>query len=290
MDIFSFTSGLQLLMADWQLDRPTLIQNFFKNPSVGFGFCIDGRFDYQPACFGDSFAVKAGESGFFSFPTPVESFEKTDNKPMSRMLLLLEGEALFKMAKGDENQFYPVLKNLDKKDPVRIGHCLTPLMKGILHQMRNCPYQGVTRRFFMEGKAMELLAHKLEQLNPGNGSRESSVKSSDVERVHHAAQLLVHDLENPPDIMTLSRKSGLNRNKLHYCFRDVFGLSPFEYLRNQRLQTAMLLLQDGEFTVTQAALMVGYTNLSYFAKVFKSTFGIAPGALRKCASVSRPDG
>jgi AraC-like DNA-binding protein len=83
--------------------------------------------------------------------------------------------------------------------------------------------------------------------------------------------------------MSLVRLTGLNRDKLHRCFRAVFGLSPFEYLRKQRLQKAMLLLQDGELNVTEAAAMVGYNNLSYFAKAFKSMFGIAPGELRKAS-------
>jgi AraC-like DNA-binding protein len=97
--------------------------------------------------------------------------------------------------------------------------------------------------------------------------------------VHHAADVLVANLENPPDMTLLARSVGLSRSKLHRCFRQAYGVSPFEYLRNHRLQTAMLLLQGGEVNVTEAALTVGYTNLSYFAKAFKAMFGVAPGGL-----------
>jgi len=273
---------------DWRFDHHTLVHDFLREPSVGFGFCLNGRFDSRPACFEQPFTIKAGETGFYSFPKQIECFEKTNNKRMFRIILMLEGDALSRMAKGDENCFYPVLKTLDKRRPCRIGHRMTPVMKAVLSQILNCPYHGMTRQFFMEGKAMELLAHKLAQLNPG-GPHASSMKSADVERVHYAAQLLVQDLENSPDITTLSRMVGLNRNKLHYCFRQIFGLSPFAYLRNHRLQTAMQLLQGGEVTVTQASLLVGYTNLSYFAKAFKSMFGIAPGLLRKSLPTAPPD-
>jgi hypothetical protein len=53
---------------------------------------------------------------------------------------------------------------------------------------------------------MELLAHKMEQINPGGRSNSAPIKPSDAERVRHAAQLLVNNLENPPDIMTLARR------------------------------------------------------------------------------------
>lgn len=135
---------------------------------------------------------------------------------------------------------------------------------------------------------MTLLSHKLEQLDPVAAYHGAAINSSDTERVHQAARLLISDLENPPNIMTLANSVGLNRDKLHRCFRQVFGLSPFEYLRNQRMQTAMLLLQDGEVNVTQAAIMVGYANMSYFTKSFKSMFGINPGQLRNTSRVAPP--
>jgi AraC-like DNA-binding protein len=41
----------------------------------------------------------------------------------------------------------------------------------------------------------------------------------------------------------------------------------------------MTLLQSGKINVTEAALSVGYANLSYFSKAFKAMFGVLPGEL-----------
>lgn len=200
---------------------------------------------------------------------------------MLRVYLMIHGDGLFKLLKGSEDRFSPVLKSLEVKSHSRFCNVITPVMKVVLYHIIHCPYTGMTRQLFLEGKAMELLAHKLEQLCPGRGRHHCAMKSSDVERIHHAAHLLVRDLNNPPDIMALTSLVGMNRDKLHQCFRKVFGLSPFEFLRDQRMKTAMLLLQDGDLNVTQAAMMVGYTNISHFARAFKSKFGITPGQLRK---------
>lgn len=283
VDIISFTSGIQLMIVDTQFKQPTLFQGIVEQPAVGFGFCLNGTFNYQPAGIKHPFKINAGDSGFFSFPKRIEAFEKANSKQNLRIYLMLDGEHLFKLFQGDENRFYPILKSLEKKTPNRTMHTITPAVKAVLHQLLHCPYHGATRQIFLESKVMELMAHKLEQLCPGNGYYDYPMQSSDIERMHHAAHLLVQDLNNPPDIMTLGHSVGLNRDKLHRCFRKVFGLSPFEFLRNHRLQTAMLLLQDGEVNVTQAALMVGYSNISHFAKVFKLKFGITPRELRKTA-------
>jgi AraC-like DNA-binding protein len=66
------------------------------------------------------------------------------------------------------------------------------------------------------------------------------------------------------------------RSKLFRCFRMVYGMTPFEYLRNRRLETAMDLLMDGRMNVAQAAYAVGFSCPSYFTKAFKKYFGHLP--------------
>lgn len=40
----------------------------------------------------------------------------------------------------------------------RLVNGITPAIWGILEQIIHCPYHGLTRKFFIEGKVMELLA------------------------------------------------------------------------------------------------------------------------------------
>lgn len=277
-DINLFNSGLKLMISQTRLNRPVQIQGMPSEPLVGFGFCVTGRFDVFFSSK-SAFTVKAGESGFFSLPRHVEITEYMPSDHMLRIHLMLEGEMLSSLAKGDEDYFLPVLKSLDKKRSTRRVHSTTALMRATLHQILHCPYCGKAGRLYLESKAMELLSHKLAQLHPFAGRPIYKLKHADYERILHAAEILVNNIENPPDTMQLSCTVGLSRSKLQRCFHRVYGVSPFEYLRNHRLQMAMRLLQSGEINVTEAALSVGYSNLSYFAKAFKIMFGVAPGEL-----------
>jgi len=282
LDIIPFSSGFNLMFADWQFQETTLLQHSLKEHTVGFSFCLQGQFDYHPACFDRPFTVKAGESGFFSFSKGIDCQEKNDNERMRRIVLLMASEQLFQLMTGDEDRFCPILKHLEKSCSTRMPQDTNPVVKGVLQQLLHCPYCGRTRQLYLEGKTMELIAHMLEQICSKDGHCQvCRINSSDTDRARHAADLLVRDLHHPPDIMKIARTVGLSRTKLFHCFSQTFGLSPFAYLRNHRLQKAMQLLQDGEANVTEAAFMVGYNNLSYFAKAFKSMFGIAPSELRK---------
>lgn len=171
---------------------------------------------------------------------------------------------------------------------------ITTAMRATISHILNCPYQGAARSFFLESKVLELVAHKIGQID-AVVSRKPNIKplsSSDVDRVREAARLLTRDLENPPDITTLAHSVGLSPRSLYRYFHKVHGIPPFDYLRNHRLKTAMELLQNEEANVTEAAFRAGYSNLSHFTKSFKSMFGVPPSRLlnhspRHCQNLTR---
>jgi len=63
-------------------------------------------------------------------------------------------------------------------------------------------------------------------------------------------------------------------------FQRYVGLTPFEYLRNYRVERARELLQKQE-SITQSALSVGFYDHSHFLKNFKKLTGMRPSEYRK---------
>ncbi len=74
----------------------------------------------------------------------------------------------------------------------------------------------------------------------------------------------------------------------HFCtaFKQATGVSPWTYLTQTRLERAKELLRDTNQTVTEIALDVGFSDSSYFARVFKASEGISPSAFRRSATNS----
>ncbi|NJO76953.1 MAG: helix-turn-helix transcriptional regulator, partial [Leptolyngbyaceae cyanobacterium RM1_406_9] len=102
------------------------------------------------------------------------------------------------------------------------------------------------------------------------------LKQDDIERLHHAKEILIAQFNHPPSILSLARQVGLNDFKLKQGFRQVFGNTVFGYLRDYRLEQAHLLLLEGQMNVQQVARALGYTHSGYFAKAFKQKFGVSP--------------
>jgi len=59
-------------------------------------------------------------------------------------------------------------------------------------------------------------------------------------------------------------------------FRGYTGSSPIEYRNDLRLSSARAKLQSGEYNVTEAAESCGFSNLSFFIRLYKKKFGYTP--------------
>jgi len=73
-----------------------------------------------------------------------------------------------------------------------------------------------------------------------------------------------------------ARLCGLSEGSFRRLFREYTGSSPIEYRNNLRLSHARSLLQSGEYNVSEAALLCGFTNLSFFTRLYKRKFGYTP--------------
>lgn len=158
----------------------------------------------------------------------------------------------------------------------------TPTMQVALYQIFNCPYQGLTRAIYLESKVLELVALRLEQAIIGHSKSDSKrLKPDDIERIHQAKDILLHNADNPPSLVDLARQVGLNDYKLKLGFRHCFGTTAFGYLHSYRMEQAKLLLEHNQLlSVKEIAQKVGYTNARRFAIAFKQRFGVTPQAYR----------
>jgi AraC-like DNA-binding protein len=74
----------------------------------------------------------------------------------------------------------------------------------------------------------------------------------------------------------IAKVAGLSRTHFLRCFTQCFGQTPYQVLRQRRLERAAELLKDRATSVTAVALAVGYNNFSAFARAFRAFYGVSP--------------
>lgn len=144
-------------------------------------------------------------------------------------------------------------------------------------KVANDKHNGLVRSTYLEGKVLELLSRQVKQfkddlLSPG---KQVMLRKYDIEKIKFARDILIENLQSPPTIEALAKKAGINQQKLKSGFKTVFDKTINQYLTEERLDLASLLLLK-EHPVKEVADTIGYINHSHFSKKFKAKYGVLP--------------
>ncbi|WP_235857062.1 helix-turn-helix domain-containing protein [Occultella glacieicola] len=85
----------------------------------------------------------------------------------------------------------------------------------------------------------------------------------------------------PLDIPTLAAVAHVSPAHFIRSFRSVFAETPHRYLQRRRVERAMFLLRQGDRSVTEVGLEVGFASLGTFSRTFTAIVGESPSAYRR---------
>lgn len=108
-------------------------------------------------------------------------------------------------------------------------------------------------------------------------NRATYVPSSKDDRIRSAVSYMEnHFMNNDLSIQTLAGMANLSEVHFRRLFREVYLMTPVQYLGQLRINRAKDLLKGGDHPIHRIAEMVGYSSIYYFSQAFKREMGISP--------------
>jgi len=89
------------------------------------------------------------------------------------------------------------------------------------------------------------------------------------------------EFAQPLDVEQLARGVHLSSGHLSRTFKKAFGESPYSYLMTRRIERAMMLLRQGELSVTEVSIAVGCPSLGTFSTRFRELVGVPPSVYQQ---------
>ncbi|PSL45680.1 AraC family transcriptional regulator [Chitinophaga niastensis] len=158
---------------------------------------------------------------------------------------------------------------------------ITAEMKGIIDSILHCNYTGEPRTIYIIAKVGELLLLALQRLEHPVGKNPLVLNEEDIEKLLAAKKWLENNMAHPCSLKELANRVGTNDFKLKKGFRQLFGTTVFDYLKEVRLDKALQLLYEMDTSIGDIAKIIGFRNAPNFIVAFKKKFGFPPGALKK---------
>jgi len=279
-------AGLEFTLSCYECTEPIIFQGKLDCSSLVFKFCASGQGRSQIQSIPEECYLTQGQSSLSFLPGLVGTFECSPKQPMILLEVLISPSTLNNLINDEFEQISQELRQIAEGDDRKTywqNRRMTQLMLDATEKILHCPFQGLTKRLYLEGLAIALIAAYLNLLSEEKidfDPLSASLKRHEIERIHRAREILSGNLENPPSLLELARQVGLNDYKLKRGFRQVFGTTAFGYLHQQRMEQARKLLRSERLSVTEVAGTVGYTSLSSFNAAFKRRFGMNPSTCR----------
>lgn len=89
------------------------------------------------------------------------------------------------------------------------------------------------------------------------------------------------DYRSPHSLSELETLLGISRYRLCHDFSKYIGMSPLQYLNNNRLEAARHLLRTTSLNIREVGAAVGIENTTHFINLFKKNTGITPLQFRQ---------
>jgi len=108
-----------------------------------------------------------------------------------------------------------------------------------------------------------------------------STRTELYRRLHYAKDYIDSCYMKQVTLDTIAAVAHLNTAYFLRQFKNYFGITPYQYIIDRRLQEAKKLLEGRPVSVTEVCSSVGYCDVSSFIKLFKKYFSTSPERYQK---------
>lgn len=156
---------------------------------------------------------------------------------------------------------------------------ITTAMYGLIEDIKHCKFKEEMRVLYIESKILELMMLQLDQIQQ---AKPKAIVSQDLkEKMIEVQRIIRNNINHPHKLSSLCAQVSTNECTLKREFKQLYGTTVFNYIRELRMERAKQLLQYENLPVSAVSEQVGYKNPQHFTTAFKEKYGITPSQLNK---------
>ena len=100
-------------------------------------------------------------------------------------------------------------------------------------------------------------------------------------KLRRAIEYVETHLAEPLRSYHLAKIAGLSKAHFVRTFKAATGVTSHRFVMNRRLDRAASLLSASDESLSDIAIICGFSDQSHFSRVFRRALGVSPGAWRR---------
>jgi len=192
---------------------------------------------------------------------------------ITQITILIEFDFLKSFIGKDQETFRYLF---DDEKTFLIEEFMSPEMADLVTEIAGTPVSGILSEAYYKLRALELLYLLFKNLSKRQYVQYQSLRGDEIAALYRVRDAISFSLDDPLTQDELVKISGMNVLKLRKLFKQIFGKGIYEYCQYLRMKEAARLMQEKHLSVSEAGYQLGFTNLSYFGRLFEQHFGMKP--------------
>lgn len=231
------------------------------------------QFDYLP---GESVIVPDHEEMVIDFP------EADNQNPTQCIALAVQGDLLQDTLQLLNEKYPKVEKDDNWKIDLSCFHLQnTSEITTTIDRLLTISTENNAAKDVLADFTLKELLIRLMQTQARKLILDTYHKHTNTNRFAFVVEYIKAHMHEEITIDKLSNLCYMSKPNFFRCFKREFGISPVDFIIQERIKAAKKMLMDMNATISQVCYAVGINNLSYFFKLFKRAEGVTPNEFRK---------
>lgn len=156
-----------------------------------------------------------------------------------------------------------------------------PLIREILFALRAELEAGFpSGRLYGEAMGIALAVHLLKQYSTLKSSPKDYEDGLSQHKLSQVLEYIQIYLDQDIKLEDLSECVGMSQYYFSRLFKQSMGVSPYQFVLQQRIERAKQLLQQKDLAIAEIALLSGFKNQSHLTTLFRKFTGVTPRVFR----------
>lgn len=149
-----------------------------------------------------------------------------------------------------------------------------------LAMMAEVKIGGACSRLYVESMTTALSAHLLRRYCSQRSVIKQYTGGLPKYKLRQVVEYINTHLEDNLTLSELAAAACISLTYFASLFKESMGITPHQYVMQCRIEKAKVLLKQGQLTLVEVSLQVGFQNQSHFTRVFKQHTNVTPKVYR----------
>lgn len=156
-----------------------------------------------------------------------------------------------------------------------------PLLYQLGSSLKAAVHDATKNQFYAESLGVAVAAHLLQHYTTRNHLLSDLSTSVAKPQVQQAIDYIHAHLTEDLSLELIATVAGMSQYHFTRVFKQAIGITPWQYVVQQRIEAAKRLLAKRELSIATISQCLGFANQNQFSTFFRKQTGVAPKRYRQ---------